>query len=977
LLVLLAVSAVLWPRSGQAADCSPTTFVRAQTSLAGLAPMAVALGRFNADGFVDAAVADAGYPYLVSVLPGDGSGGFGTPISTPVGPYQPELLAVADFNGDGKLDLAVADVFTITILLGNGDGTFQASPVNFQAAIGPSALVVADFDGDGKLDLAEVSQNNGPVVFFGNGNGTFGPAVPVDATAPATQMAVGDVNGDGRADIAVSVVSSNSVRIYLGQANQTFQTAPELPVDTNVGPLAFGDFNGDGKLDLAANANFYAAILLGNGDGTFQAAVESPFGYAASSLTAVDIDLDGNLDLVATLGDEAGNVLLLRGNGTGVVTLDGGYQTAGYSTAAVVADVNGDGYPDIVDVDPSGNSISTLLSLGNGRFLGILSVPTLMGVGNFAPGDFNGDGLPDLATIGQTPSNNGAVQTLLGDGLGGFRAAAFTDAGYGANQIVAGDFDEDGKLDVAVTSFYADSVGFLKGNGDGTFQAPSFVPISNAGMTLAAADFNGDGHLDLVVAEGVFNSSGAIAILLGNGDGTFRNAIEQSLAALPTGLFVADFNGDGKLDVAISNQTLNPGQDTISIFFGNGDGTLMPPVSFPTGPQPQGLVGGDFNGDGKLDLIVADAGASNVSLLFGDGTGNFSAPTLIAVGATPVSVAAADFNADGKLDFATSNGTAYNASVLMGLGSGAFQSPAIYPTGPNATFILADDLIGSGSVDLAVANSGSSFASILLNSRLSAHVGSGSVVVGSPAQLVVSASGYGVLSYQWRKGGNPIPGATTATLTIDPVAFSDAGSYDVLVTDSCTTVASNPATLSVEFADVPTSNIFHNDIITIATAGITAGCGGSNYCPSSLVSRAQMAPFLLKSEHGSAYIPPPCTGLFADVPCPSPFANWIEQLAHENVTAGCGGGNYCPDSSITRAQMAVFLLKTKNGSAYVPPPATGIFGDVPVGSFAADFIEALYNAAITGGCSSSPLLYCPNNPVNRAQMAAFLVKTFF
>jgi hypothetical protein len=138
-----------------------------------------------------------------------------------------------------------------------------------------------------------------------------------------------------------------------------------------------------------------------------------------------------------------------------------------------------------------------------------------------------------------------------------------------------------------------------------------------------------------------------------------------------------------------------------------------------------------------------------------------------------------------------------------------------------------------------------------------------------------------------------------------------------------------------------------------------------------------MAVFLLKSEHGSAYVPPTCAGIFGDVPCPSPFDDWIEQLAHEGITSGCGNGDYCPNASVTRAQMAVFLLKTKNGSSYAPPQAIGIFGDVPVGSFAADWIEALYNAGITGGCSASPLLYCPDNPVNRGQMAAFLVKTFF
>ena len=116
--------------------------------------------------------------------------------------------------------------------------------------------------------------------------------------------------------------------------------------------------------------------------------------------------------------------------------------------------------------------------------------------------------------------------------------------------------------------------------------------------------------------------------------------------------------------------------------------------------------------------------------------------------------------------------------------------------------------------------------------------------------------------------------------------------------------------------------------------------------------------------------------MFTDVPCPSLFANWIEELHNEGITGGCGGGNYCPDNPVTRRQMAVFLLKTKQGSTYVPPPAVGIFGDVPIGDTFAPWIEDLYNRNITGGCQASPLLYCPANPNTRGQMAVFLVKTF-
>ncbi|MFY9552971.1 MAG: right-handed parallel beta-helix repeat-containing protein [Thermoanaerobaculia bacterium] len=205
------------------------------------------------------------------------------------------------------------------------------------------------------------------------------------------------------------------------------------------------------------------------------------------------------------------------------------------------------------------------------------------------------------------------------------------------------------------------------------------------------------------------------------------------------------------------------------------------------------------------------------------------------------------------------------------------------------------------------------------------------------------------------------------------------------VTMHCTVVESASGCLSpeastniqVDFLDMPPANPFHDFVNTVARNGITAGCGGGSYCGTNAVTRAQMAVFLLKAKHGSSFLPPSCTGVFADVACPSAFADWIEQLAAEGVTAGCGGGNYCPSKPVTRAQMAVFLLKGSIDPAYAPPPATGtVFTDVPVSAFAAAWIEDLFARGITGGCLTNPLRYCPSNSNNRQQMAVFLVRTF-
>jgi hypothetical protein len=181
------------------------------------------------------------------------------------------------------------------------------------------------------------------------------------------------------------------------------------------------------------------------------------------------------------------------------------------------------------------------------------------------------------------------------------------------------------------------------------------------------------------------------------------------------------------------------------------------------------------------------------------------------------------------------------------------------------------------------------------------------------------------------------------------------------------------------FADVPVADPFYRFVETILHNQITAGgfCGG--FCPEESTLRKQMAVFVLKAVEGSGYAPPPATGVFNDVPISDPFAPWIEELFNRDVVAGCaapGGPNYCPDDPVLRQQMAVFLLKTLNGSAYVPPECNGIFDDVPCPSLFADWVEDLALQGITSGCQAVPPLYCPTDPVKRKQMAVFLTNTF-
>lgn len=181
------------------------------------------------------------------------------------------------------------------------------------------------------------------------------------------------------------------------------------------------------------------------------------------------------------------------------------------------------------------------------------------------------------------------------------------------------------------------------------------------------------------------------------------------------------------------------------------------------------------------------------------------------------------------------------------------------------------------------------------------------------------------------------------------------------------------------FADVPRAHLFYPAVEGIFHHGVTTGCGGGQFCPEGGVSRAQMAVFLLRAAEGEDYTPPACTPgntRFNDVPADHPFCRWIEELADRGITTGCGGGNYCPSAPVTRDAMAVFLLRTRSGSAYDAPSCKGLFADVACPSPFADWIEELYDRGIAAGCGTNPRRYCPAQPVTRAQMASFLVRTF-
>jgi hypothetical protein len=343
-------------------------------------------------------------------------------------------------------------------------------------------------------------------------------------------------------------------------------------------------------------------------------------------------------------------------------------------SSVATADFNGDGKLDVVLTNGGSNNISIFLGNGDGTFQAAVNYPAGTNPDSVAVGDFNGDGKLDLA-VANGGSNN--VSVFLGKGDGTFQAAVNYAVGTGPAALAVGDFDGDGELDLAVANSGSQNVSVLLGNGDGTFQTAVDYGAGSSPSSVGVGDFNGDGKLDLAVANGGSNN---VSVLLGNGNGTFKAAVDYPTGSNSSSVAVGDFNGDGKLDLAVANPGLGNFTDGIvSILLGNGDGTFQAAVNYPTGSTNSSSVAvGDFNGDGKLDLAVpnADIGenfiAGSVSILLGNGDGTFQPEVSYAAGSNPSSVAVGDFNGDGRLDMVVADLTNSTASVLLqpGLVSG-------------------------------------------------------------------------------------------------------------------------------------------------------------------------------------------------------------------------------------------------------------------------------------------------------------------
>jgi hypothetical protein len=681
-------------------------FLAPQAFDTGDTPLSVAVGDFRHSGILDLTVTYRGtspvYNGGVSVLLGNGDGTFQAPVTIYALRFGLGSVAVADFDGDGASDVAVAnnDSNNVSVLLGNGDGTFQA-PVSYVFA-GPDTVVVGDFRNNGILDLA-VSNRNGVGILLGNGDGTFQAAVTYTVGGGVGRLAVGDFRHNGILDLAVG--DSSGVGILLGNGDGSFQAARNYNVGSFPRSVAVGDFRHNGILDVVTGS----VILLGNGDGTFEPARN--YGGPDGSVAVADLKGDGILDIAVTFaggghGVPPGGVDVFLGNGDGSFQPVRTYSAGNQPYSLAVADFDGDAIPDLAVANFAGGNVSVLLGNGDGSFQATPSYRAGDGANSVAVGDFRGIGIPDLAVANF--SNPGTVSVLQGNGDGSFGGPRNFDAGDAAHAVAVGDFRHNGRLDLAVGNnyFQGPSVGVstLLGNGDGTFEAPRTRRFDNASWSnMAVGDFDGDGTPDLAFAPHVYGSGSAVGVLLGNGDGTFRAPRYFSAGSNTTWVGVGDFRGIGILDLAVPDGI----NDTVNVLLGNGDGSFQPARTFSAGSRPGPVAVGDFRGVGILDLAVGGDNLDtygSVSVLLGNGDGSFQAARTFRVGYKPESMAVGDFDGDGISDLAVANFGSGTVSVLLSNGDGTFQAARSFSVGPIAGSLAVADFNGDGWPDLAVVN---------------------------------------------------------------------------------------------------------------------------------------------------------------------------------------------------------------------------------------------------------------------------------
>ncbi len=815
------------------------TFAGQQTFAVSNEPQAVAVADFNGDGKPDFVTAEnnpntgAGNisVFFNTTAPGATAPSFAAPVTFACNP-NPAAIAVGDFNDDGKPDLVVVNgTPTVSVLLnttptGATAPTFT-TPLTFAVGSSPNSVAVGDFNGDGLPDIAVANGNANDVSILMNTTaiGSTTPSFATQALFAAGEapysVTVGDINDDGKPDIVVASAGDNTVSVLLdttaaGATAPTFAPRDSFAVGNEPLSVTLGDFNGDGRPDLAvANFNFHGpatvSILLETAAGSTTAAFASQVTFAVgnspSAIAVEDFNGDGRPDLVtATQGTDSVSVLLdttAAGATAPTFAPQVTFNVGTLPVSVAVADFNGDGRPDLA-VANEDDTVSVLLNTTAPQTV----LPSFGGKQTFAAGslassvaaaDFNGDGRPDLAV---SDSGAGRVAVLLNPTAPGVTTPSFSAqitfaAGGDPLSARAADFNGDGRPDLVVVNLGGTVSVFLNTTPAGA-TVPSFAPqttfaVGHSSTAVVVGDFNGDGRPDLAVAN---FDDGTVSVLLnttpaGASAPSFAAQTTFAVGTNPDALTVGDFNGDGKPDLAVANDAA---AGTVSVLLNKtAAGASVPSFAvqktFAVGANPDSVAAGDFNGDGKLDLAVAsDATAGTVSVLLnktaaGASVPSFASQITFAAGADPLSVTAGDFNGDGTTDLAVVNPFDGTVSVLSDATAGGpsglfFLARRTFAAGSSPVWVTAADFNGDGRPDLAVAdNISAGTVSVLPNTTTP-------FAATTPA-VVADVHGMGVVEYNRTTGAwvqlNPGNPADVTLLAADAQGdvFADYRGYGV------------------------------------------------------------------------------------------------------------------------------------------------------------------------------------------------------
>jgi Calx-beta domain/FG-GAP-like repeat len=701
-------------------------------------PFGIAGGDLNGDGHLDLVAAPNNSAAEVIVLLGrGGTERFGPPTTFPVG-GQPRKVALGDFNGDGKPDLAVSlDDFgqpsgKLSILINDGTGKFSApSLVNLPGV--PSLPVLGDINNDGKLDIVaglSTGTTDGKVaILLGNGAGGFSQA----ANSPLTtfsfnpgEVVIGDFNEDAKRDLGIPG-SFGGIDILLGDGAGGFAPGMHVPGSGGSLSLTIGDFNGDAHLDLLSDNQ----MLLGTGTATFAVSIVSGLPGDSSAALAGDVNNDGHLDVVVA---QASGLTIMLGNGTGNLVRAKSY-TSGFtifgagSSFAVPGDFNEDGKIDLAAAQMPG--IAILDGDGTGAFNDALSYHSSIASPHYlVAADFNNDGNQDIAVssflLGSGPLAAG-IEVALGDGSGGFTKKSVTNFGTSrVSSLATADFNNDGKLDLAVTRPSDGTISILFNDGTGGFPAQGFSLVGfSVGLDASASragDFNNDGKADLIVIAPRANS---FVVFLGNGFGSFTFVVGASLQGTSSvfdDVAIADFNADGKSDLAV----VRSGANVVHVLEGDGTGQFSTYAISPTPGIPVSIVARDLNGDGKPDIAVTSSVQTSifrqpyVTVLLNNGAQGFNPGTNYPTDAAGI-LGTGDFNSDGKPDLAVSSGAIFVGSSLDGVailtnkGNGEFNAPVNFSAGPVSDYLAVSDFNNDGKADVVISQPSGQSVGLLLN----------------------------------------------------------------------------------------------------------------------------------------------------------------------------------------------------------------------------------------------------------------------